>query len=529
MKKLTFEPIGEAQAVRTGMLLIEALELKKLNVLRSCGGHGLCATCHVHVRQGTDSLSPMTDREKRTLSFVSGIDATSRLACQARVFGNTAVVELPRGMYIEKAEDLLDLLGSRATENILHPIKGSVLIAKGKIITRTQIEELKHLQAEVSRARMAAGKSGFFPAPPPQEPPPLVRLPTVPAAPPPTVQRGGVGARLPAVPPDQSTGLIRAGGQTQPAGPAPLGLPTAGPEGAARPPGPGDVLGKCVLQSKLGVGSTGTVYRAQHRTLGIAVAVKVLKLPAVASDDGANLAIRQRLRAEAQLLAQINHPNILRLWDFDDEHRFPYLVLELIDGLSMADLIEQSGRLAPERAVALTLQVAEALRAAAEVGVVHRDVKPANILVTREGRAKLADLGLARSLHDGTTSTAGTIAYMPPEQAVGGEVDIRSDIYALGATLFHAVTGRLPFPGKTLQETLFKHANERLDPPGSLAPGIPATLSALIEEMMAKSPEDRPQDYAELIADLCAAVPAAEWLAAQPLTSRKVSSLGRQG
>jgi WD40 repeat protein/ferredoxin len=138
MKKLTFEPIGEAQAVRPGMLL---------NVLRSCGGHGLCATGHAHVRQGTGSLSPMTDREKRTLSFISGIEATSRLACQARVPGDEVLVERREGVYIGHAENLLSLLGERATFNILHPIDGSVLIAKGKIITRARLEELESLVA----------------------------------------------------------------------------------------------------------------------------------------------------------------------------------------------------------------------------------------------------------------------------------------------------------------------------------------------------------------------------------------------
>jgi serine/threonine protein kinase len=294
----------------------------------------------------------------------------------------------------------------------------------------------------------------------------------------------------------------------------------------ARTPGPqiGDQLGKCLLQARLGTGSTGNVFRAYHRTLGIPVAVKVIKIP---SDCGTTEqeSIRTRLRAEAQLLAQINHQNIVRVWDFDDEHEFPYVVLELIDGPSLAELIQQCGRITPERALSITAQVAEALQAAWQLGVVHRDVKPGNILITREGKAKLADLGLARSQEDGN-STAGTIAYMPPEQANSGEIDLRSDVYALGATLFHAVTGRLPFPGKTLQEVLFKHANQPLDPPESLVPGIWPGLSHLIQEMMAKSPADRPQSYPELLAEIHQAAPPAPPTSTIPPSTRLVPSLG---
>jgi serine/threonine protein kinase len=196
----------------------------------------------------------------------------------------------------------------------------------------------------------------------------------------------------------------------------------------------------------------------------------------------------------------------------------------LIDGPSLAELILQCGRITPERALSITAQVAEALQAAWQLGVVHRDVKPGNILITREGKAKLADLGLARSQEDGK-STAGTVAYMPPEQASSGEIDLRSDVYALGATLFHAVTGRIPFPGKTLQEVLFKHANQPLDPPESLVPGISPRLSNLIQEMMAKSPEDRPQSYPELLAELHQVAPPASLVSILPPSTHVVPSL----
>jgi ferredoxin len=149
MKTVTFEPINERQAVATGTDILQALLAKDLKVLMACGGKGLCATCHVHIKKGADKLTPLNQREQRTLSFITGADPTSRLACQCRVLGEGVVVELPEGMYIERAEDLMSMLGQRAASNILHPINGSVLIAKGKIITRTRLEELKRLNVEV--------------------------------------------------------------------------------------------------------------------------------------------------------------------------------------------------------------------------------------------------------------------------------------------------------------------------------------------------------------------------------------------
>lgn len=153
MKTLTFEPLHRQVAVHTGTDLLNVLLAEKLNVLMACKGKGICATCHVHVRQGTEKLSPPTDREKKTLTLISGADRGSRLACQCRVLGDGVVVELPDGMYLERAEDLMDLLGKRAQANILHPINGAVLIAKGKIITRSRLEELRGLNVELEQLR----------------------------------------------------------------------------------------------------------------------------------------------------------------------------------------------------------------------------------------------------------------------------------------------------------------------------------------------------------------------------------------
>jgi len=155
-KILTFEPINESLAVPTNSDVLQALLAKDLKVLMACGGKGICATCHVHIKQGMDNLTQLTPREQRTLSFITGVDKNSRLACQCKVLGDGVVVELPEGMYVERIEDLMALLGKRAEKNMLHPINGSVLIAKGKIITKSRLEELKNLNSEVNGMKNSA-------------------------------------------------------------------------------------------------------------------------------------------------------------------------------------------------------------------------------------------------------------------------------------------------------------------------------------------------------------------------------------
>lgn len=149
MKTLQFHPTDQRQQVYTESRVLDALLAQDLDVLMACGGKGRCATCHVRIRSGMDKLTPPSERELRTLGFLTNSGAGSRLACQARVLGEGVVVDLPEGTYIEKTDDLLHLLGKRASTDILHPINASVLVRKGKIITRSRIEELEYLNAEV--------------------------------------------------------------------------------------------------------------------------------------------------------------------------------------------------------------------------------------------------------------------------------------------------------------------------------------------------------------------------------------------
>lgn len=152
MKTVKFNPIDEAIQIRTNNTVLKALLSQQLDVLTACGGKGLCATCHVYIDSGSENLTPKTPREERTLACLTRSDPNSRLACQCRVLGDVTV-RLPKGMYVEKAEDLMNLLGKRATDDVLHPVDGSVLIAAGKLITRSRLNKLQHLKDQVEQLR----------------------------------------------------------------------------------------------------------------------------------------------------------------------------------------------------------------------------------------------------------------------------------------------------------------------------------------------------------------------------------------
>ncbi|MBY0525483.1 MAG: serine/threonine protein kinase [Gemmataceae bacterium] len=266
----------------------------------------------------------------------------------------------------------------------------------------------------------------------------------------------------------------------------------------------GDLLGRCLLTEALGRGGSCLVFRALHQPLNIPVAVKVLQLGA----GVAHWRDYEQLRSEARLLAQLAHPHIVRILDFEDDPVSPYLVLECVEGPSLNDLIQQSGRLSLERACQVVMQVADALGALWQIGAVHRDVKPGNILLTRDGSAKLADFGQAVFVEEQEIAAdeaaprdelSGTAAYLAPEQFLApSSVDHRSDIYALGGTFYHAVTGQLPFSGRSRMEVMRKHATELPPPAHELVPELGTRVSDVIRTMMARHADDRYQNLEEV-------------------------------
>ena len=275
---------------------------------------------------------------------------------------------------------------------------------------------------------------------------------------------------------------------------------------AAIVPSVGASLGKCLLTGVLGKGGHGIVYSALHTTLNIPIAVKVL----LGSDGGPiDSTVRTVLRHEAQTLARLNHPNVIRVLDYDDGI-VPYVVMEFVEGPSLADLITQTGAVRVDRAMEMLYQTVRGLAAAWELKIVHRDIKPGNILLNRAGTAKIADLGLAITTHQESTQgpggaaaglPVGTCAYMAPEQAQNAHaVDFRADIYALGATFYHAITGRMPFTAQTPFQLIVKHAMEPVVPPHTLGGNpVDRPVSDLIVRMMAKNPDDRYESYAKLL------------------------------
>ncbi len=261
--------------------------------------------------------------------------------------------------------------------------------------------------------------------------------------------------------------------------------------------------------SKLGEGGMGSVWQARQTSLDRLVAIKIL--PPLFSRDKK---LTERFRREALATAKLNHPNIVSAIDVGAERRegapdLHYFVMEYVPGESLEDVINRVGRIPPARAAQIAAAVAEALDYAWEqAGIVHRDIKPGNILITRGGGVKLADLGLARSAWESAGLTTaglaiGTPHYASPEQAQGKqEIDTRSDIYALGATMFHMLTGRTVYEGDSAAVVMAQHVNQDAPSCRDVNPQVPASLAAVVGKMMRRHPPERYQSARELRADL---------------------------
>jgi serine/threonine-protein kinase len=256
----------------------------------------------------------------------------------------------------------------------------------------------------------------------------------------------------------------------------------------------------------LGTGGMGRVYRAVDEALQREVALKTL-LPALAADAE----FVARFTREARAAASLNHPNITQVYATGQEGAIPYFAMELIRGRSLEAVSRQGGSLDPSVAAGYIMQAAAGLRHAAQKGLIHRDIKPSNLMLTEEGQVKVTDFGLAKAARAETQLTAtgevlGSPGYISPEQAQGQPLDARSDIYSLGATFFHLITGRLPFQAPTAVAMILKHMNEPLRSPRALNAAIPFPIAAIIQKMMAKNPAERFQDYDALLRELERAV-----------------------
>jgi serine/threonine-protein kinase len=243
------------------------------------------------------------------------------------------------------------------------------------------------------------------------------------------------------------------------------------------------------------------VFRGTDTVLGRTIAIKVLA-PQYARDEG----FVQRFRREAQSAARLNHPTVVSVYDTGSDSDVHFIVMEYVPGRTLAEVLKDEGRLQPERAVEIASQVAEALSFAHAAGIVHRDVKPGNIMLTPQGEVKLMDLGIARAMSTETlTQTAtvlGTASYISPEQAQGEPVDARSDIYSLGVVLYEMLTGQPPFAAETPVAVAYKHVREEPTRPSHLVPEISEDIEAVVLKAMAKNPANRYASAEEMRADL---------------------------
>jgi eukaryotic-like serine/threonine-protein kinase len=265
--------------------------------------------------------------------------------------------------------------------------------------------------------------------------------------------------------------------------------------------GPRMLAGRYEVGRLLGTGGMAEVYEGHDRLLARRVAIKILL--AQYAHDPAFLA---RFRREAQAAASLSHPNIVGVFDTGSEGDTWFIVMEYIDGRTLKDIIRAEGALYWTRAAEVAADVAGALAVAHARGIVHRDVKPGNVMLTTEGKVKVMDFGIARATAvpsiTQTSAVVGTAQYIAPEQAQGLEVDARSDVYSLGCCLYEMVTGQVPFTGPTPVAIAYRHVREDPTPPRALNPDVPVPLERVCLKAMAKRPEDRYQTAAEMQRDL---------------------------
>jgi tetratricopeptide (TPR) repeat protein/TolB-like protein len=288
---------------------------------------------------------------------------------------------------------------------------------------------------------------------------------------------------------------------------------------------PGDRLGgRYEITALLGTGGMGVVYRARDMTLDRDVALKVIR-----PDMAQHSSIMDRFRREILLASKVTHKNILRIHDLAESDGLSYISMNFIEGENLEDLLEREGALPPERALDIAVQMARALQAAHEADVVHRDLKPQNILLDNDGVAYVADFGLSRSLEPGRTMTEtgmilGTFNYMSPEQARGETHDHRGDIYAFGLILYEMLTGELPFRAEGGMSSMLKRVHEEAPKVTKIRRGVPTWLAGIISRSMKRDPESRYQSAADLLADLKAR--RASWALRQMLRPKKLAKLG---
>lgn len=250
---------------------------------------------------------------------------------------------------------------------------------------------------------------------------------------------------------------------------------------------------------KIGAGGMSDVFKARDHILGRNVAIKVLK-----QEFAADVNFVTKFRTEAQSAAGLEHPNIVNIYDVGSEDGIYFIVMEYVEGVTLKTYIEKKVQLTYKEAVSIAIQVGRGIEAAHAKNIIHRDIKPQNILISTEGKAKVTDFGIARAVSSNTISAdvMGSVHYSSPEQARNGFVDGKSDIYSLGIVMYEMVTGRVPFDGETTVAVAIQHLQEEMVPPSNYAPNLPVSLEKIILKCTQKSPDRRYDNISDLLVDL---------------------------
>lgn len=253
------------------------------------------------------------------------------------------------------------------------------------------------------------------------------------------------------------------------------------------------------ILDKIGTGGMSDVYKAKDHKLNRFVAVKVLK-----QEFSENTNFVSKFRVEAQAAAGLMHPNIVNVYDVGEEEGTYYIVMELVEGITLKNYIEKKARLSIKEAISIAIQVSMGIEAAHNNHIIHRDIKPQNIIISKDGKVKVTDFGIAKAATSNTitSNVMGSVHYTSPEQARGGFSDEKSDIYSLGCTMFEMLTGHVPFDGETTVAIAIKHIQEEMPSPREYVPEIPVSVEKIILKCCQKSPDRRYQSMGELIVDL---------------------------
>lgn len=276
---------------------------------------------------------------------------------------------------------------------------------------------------------------------------------------------------------------------------------------------------------KIGAGGMSDVYKAKDTTLGRYVAIKVLK-----SEFSEDVNFVTKFRTEASSAAGLEHPNIVNIYDVGSENEFHYIVMEYVEGITLKTYIEKKGQLSFKEAVSIAIQVGRGIEAAHNKGIIHRDIKPQNIIISTEGKVKVTDFGIAKAATSNTINSdvMGSVHYTSPEQARNGYVDGKSDIYSLGIVMYEMVTGRVPFNGDTTVAVAIQHLQEEMESPKTYAPDLPISMEKIILKCTQKNPDRRYESITALLSDLRKALinPTEDFVVIAPIPQDKTRVIG---